>query len=179
MPLQIISQIRLVMTKFTYNLSAPCISFDNEIKVPFKYEPIIEDHIIERRYEIKNNTSSQFEQMLIITLKQIIPYVLKSLKCLINQSLFQGIFPTSQKKAFVIPLYKVIEIKLLTLIPALSRLIKKRGIQDNKLPLIQLHLMQLPTWISEKEVNWLTTLVNLTNFLFENLDQGKYVTCLF
>lgn len=94
-----------VRKKFSSAVMA-CTVSQVEITAQFPNTPITEEEVIEKLYLMKNKTSSGINDLSVITLKQIIAYILTPFTFLLNLSISQGVFPNALKTSLIIPLYK-------------------------------------------------------------------------
>lgn len=174
-----------VKQKFSNKTVRTCTTSELEITTPFSNTLVTEEEVIANLYYMKNKTSTGIDDLSIITIKRITPCILSPFTFLINQSIIQGVFPNALKTSLIIPLYKkgeksdVNNYRQISLISSFSKVFEKIVAS-----MIEDYLLK-NSIISESQHGFRsgrsteTASYQLLSFIYNNLDRGKCVSCLF
>lgn len=174
-----------IRNHFPPNLSLPCTTLEAAILTPFRDEWINEEEVIENLQGMKNKTSSGIDELSVITLKQIMPFILKPFTFLINQSLIQGTFPSMLKKSLIIPIHKkgdkleIDNYRQITLVSSISKLFEKIIASRITSYLVANSVLSEHQHGFRRGRSTESAIYEMLNFTHTKLDQGKFVVSVY
>lgn len=174
---------KALLDHFGQNLSLPCTtSYHINITMPFN--PISENDVYKLVAKLKNKNTAGNDGINSKILKIMFPFISLPLTSMINSSVQYGIFPEMMKTALVIPLHKKGDVQIIdnyrqiSLLTEISKILE-RVVYNLIISFIENHNLLTESqhgFRSNKSVE--TASYHLLNYVYSELDQGKYVISL-
>lgn len=165
------------------NLTLPCTTMDSVANSLFI--PYVDENDVKRELgNLKNKKSTGLDEISIKILKSIGEEICKLLTYLINKSLALGTFPDILKTACVIPVFKkddplnIGNYRQISLLSALSKLIERIVYNIIIKYLNRTQIISTSQHGFRENMSVETASYQLLNFVYKELDEGKYVLSL-
>lgn len=173
-----------VQQHFGENLSLPCTTTKTQSNASLFVAHIDEADVKREINHLKNKRSTGVDEISVKLLKAISDDICKPLAYLINKSLSSGIFPDILKLACVIPLYKkgdplkIENYRQISLLSTLSKLLERLVYNIITKYLNKLNIITPCQHGFREHMSTETASYHLLNFVYKELDEGKYVILL-
>lgn len=173
-----------VQQHFGENLSLPCTTTKLQSNTSLFVAHIDAADVKREINLLKNKRSTGVDEISVKLLKSISDFICEPLAYLINRSLNSGIFPDVLKLACVIPLYKkedplkVENYRQISLLSTLSKLLERLVYNIIIKYLNKLKIITPCQHGFREHMSTETASYHLLNFVYKELDEGKYVMLL-
>jgi len=158
------------------NKRGPDITFNEQT---IYLSPITSAELQKIISSLKSKSSHGIDEISTKLIKEIAPYILTPLVHILNISLSSGIFPNALKIARVVPIFKSTNrldpcnYRPISLLPSFSKLFEK-AINTRIINFFEKHgLLYLNQHGFRKDFSTSTALIDVTNYIKENIDKGQ------